>query len=421
MARREFGPGVAMPAVWLMTPMILLPEIDEFVANTEMFMLLPLMATVAVYVQSRHSDGGPAYWLAAGILAALTACYKYTALPLLAFVFIAWSIEEWHSGKSPRALAGRWLAALTGGTLAAAIVLAPFLLHDGGKRLWECTVVFNRFYAASPAFGLAGLWLNLRIFWHFWWILFLAPWLLVFNPERRVWFWAVLFLMAWLATAGSYYWQYYIAIMPFWALLVAVALRNFAGWLAGKAARSEQALRWLLAGMAVFAVCAPDARWLARTRAQFAVDRLGSSTVFLESPVIADRVARLTTPRDLVYVAGSEPQILCLAHRFSPTRFDIAYPLMIPTPLAKGYQAEAIHDLLQHPPAAIVYVRDGSSWLNQPGSPPDFFDFLGELLAKKYEIVGGSISDGGQVRWQEPMGKEDVARCTTILYKRKLQ
>jgi hypothetical protein len=421
MARREFGPGAALPAMWLMTPMILLPEIDEFMANTEMFMLLPLLATVAVYAHSRHSDGGPAHWLAAGILAALTACYKYTAFPLLAFVFIAWSVAEWRRGKSPRAIAGCWLAALSGGTITAAVVLAPFLLRDGGKRLWECTVAFNRFYAASSTFGLAGLWLNLRIFWHFWWVLFLAPCLLVFKPERRVWFWAVLFLMAWLATAGSYYWQYYIAIMPFWALLAAVALRNFAAWLALKTSQSQPALSLLLAGLAVLAVCAPDARWLTRTRAQFAMDRLGSSSVFLESPAIAARVAKLTTPHDLVYVAGSEPQILCLAERFSPTRFDIAYPLMFPTPLAKGYQAEAIHDLRQHPPAAIVVVRNQSSWLIQPATPPDFVDFLRDLLAKEYEIVGGSISDGGRVRWQEPLVQADVARCTTILYKRKLQ
>ena len=48
-ARREFGAGVALPAMWLMTPMVLLPEIQQFTANTEMFMLLPLLATVAVY------------------------------------------------------------------------------------------------------------------------------------------------------------------------------------------------------------------------------------------------------------------------------------------------------------------------------------------------------------------------------------
>ena len=419
-ARREFGPGAALPAMWLMTPMILLPELDEFLANTEMFLLLPLLATAAVYVRSRHCKGGAAHWLAAGILAAITLCYKYTAFPLLALVFAAWSFEEWRGGNRPRAIAGHWLAALSGGTVAAAIVLAPFLLRDGGKKLWECTVVFNRFYAASPIFGMANFWRMLGEFWRFWWMLFLVPCLLVFKPERRVWFWAMLFFLAWLVTAGSLFGHYYIAIMPFWALLAAVALRGFAGWVADKASQPLHWLRPVFTGIVLLAVLAPDARWLVRTRQQFAADRLGPWKTFVESPLVAARLRQITAAGDLVYVAGSEPQILCYAHRFSPTRFDIAYPLMIPTPLAKGYQAEAIHDLQQRPPAAIVLVRFGSSWASQPGTPPDFLDFLKKLLVEKYDLVGGCLSDGRHFRWQEPLGREDMAHCVMILLKRKV-
>jgi 4-amino-4-deoxy-L-arabinose transferase-like glycosyltransferase len=416
-ARREFGPGVAMPAMWLMTPMILLPNINQFIANTEMFMLLPLVATVAVYVRSRHCKSGWEHWLAASVLAALTACYKYTALPLLAFIFAVWSFEEWRAGKSPRVIAGHWLAALVGGTAATAIVLAPFLLRDGGKRLWECTVIFNRFYASASGFGMGSLREKLGEFWHSWWILFLTLCLLPFNLERRVWFWAALFLVAWLGTVGSYYAHYYIAIMPFWALLAAVALRGFAAWIAIKVSQPQGMLRALFAGIVVLAVCAPDARWAVLTREQFQAARLGT---FLEGPLVAARLAQLTTANDFVYVAGSEPQILCYAHRFSPTRFDIAYPLMFPTPLAKGYQAEAIHDLQQFPPAAIVLVRDGLSWLRQPGTPKDFTDFLEKLLAQNYEIVGGYVIGDKQSRWQEPMRQEDVAHCNMILFKRKV-
>jgi hypothetical protein len=419
-ARREFGPGVALPAMWLMTPMILLPELDQFIANTEMFMLLPLLAAAAVYVRSRHGNGGAAHWLAAGILASITICYKYTAFPLLAFVFAVWSFEEWRGGKSPRSIAGHWLVALSGGTVAAAIVLAPFLLRDGGKRLWECTVVFNRFYAVSAGFGMAGLWLMLGEFWRFWWILFLAPCLLVIKLERRVWFWAMLFLGAWMVTAGSRYGHYYIAVMPFWALLAAVALRDFAGWVAAKVSQSLHWLRLALAGVVVLGVCAPDAGWLIRTPQQFAVDRLGPWKTFLESPMVAARLAQITAPGDLVYVAGSEPQILCYAHRFSSTRFDIAYPLMVPTPLARSYQAEAIHDLQQRPPAAIVFVRSPSSWMIQHGNPTDFVDFLKKLLARNYEIVGGCLSNDGQIQWQEPLAKKDMPHCAMILFKRKV-
>ena len=417
-ARREFGPGVAMPAMWLMTPMVLLPELNQFIANTEMFMILPLMATVAVYVRSRHSKGGAAHWLAAGTLASITICYKYTAFPLLAFIFAAWSFEEWRGGKGLRAIAGYWMAALSGGIFAAAIVLAPFLLRDGGKRLWECTVVFNRYYAASPFFGMSGMWMMLRGFWSFWWILCLVPCLLIFNLERRVWFWAALFILAWLDTLGSRFGHYYIVIMPFWAVLVAVALRGFAGWAAGKVSPSWNRLGLVLTGFVVLAVLAPDARWLTLSREQFAVDSLGHWKAFLESPLIAARLKQLTTAQDFVYVAGSDPEILCYARRFSSTRFEISYPLMIPSPLVKSYQAEVIHDLQQRPPAAIVLVRTGLYWSPQPGVPADLPAFVKKLLVEHYDMVGGCVSDGKRVRWQEPLGREDMAQTTMMLFKR---
>jgi hypothetical protein len=407
MARKEFGPGVAMPAMWLMTPMILMPKLDQFIANTETFMLLPLMATVAVYVHSRHSQGRAAYWLAAGSLAALTFWYKYTVFPLLASVFVLWSLEDWRGGKRARAITGNWLAALAGGTAATVLVLAPFLLRDGGKRLWECTVVFNRFYAAWAGFAMAGLWQTVAQFWDSWWLLFLALCLLIFKFERRVWFWVVLFAVAWLASFGSYYLHYYIPIMPFWALLIAVGIRGFAGWVALKNARPLPWLRLALTGLVVAAVCGPDVSWLIRMPEQFTADRLGLDGTFLESPLVAARLVKLTTSRDFVYVAGSEPQILCYAHRFSPTRFDIAYPLMIPTPLAKGYQAEAILALQQVPPAAIVLVRTETSWLTQGNSPPDFRNFLQKLLAEKYELLGATFAAGGK-----SVGSNDLASRT---------
>ena len=63
-ARLEFGKGFALPAMWLMTPMVLLPGIDQFWASVEMFMLFPMLATVAIYCYSRQHGYDPSigFW-----------------------------------------------------------------------------------------------------------------------------------------------------------------------------------------------------------------------------------------------------------------------------------------------------------------------------------------------------------------------
>jgi hypothetical protein len=420
-ARLEFGPGVALPAMWLLTPMILLPGLEQFTANTEMFMLLPLLATLAVFARSRHRRSGSADWCVAGFLGATALCYKYTAFPLLALTFSAWSFREWQASRSARALCVRGLFGAFGAAVASAAALGLFVARDGGKRLWECTVLFNRYYAASSGFGMAGLWYRLQLFWADWWILFLLPAVLVFRRERRVWFWLGMFAAAWLATGAAFNGHYYVVVMPFWALLAVVAIRGLASAAAAKLAWSPDWLRRAFTTLAVVLVCLPDVPWVICSKEKFAAEKLAAGNPFLESAAVARRVAELTAPRDYVFVAGSEPQILYYARRLSPSRFVIVYPLMIPTPLAESYQQEAIRDLERRPPAVIVLARSGMSWLRQEATPPDFARYLEKLLVEHYERVGGWVEEGQRGHWQEPLPEPAVADSSLVLFRRKGQ
>src|SRR5208282_4823126 len=94
------------------------------------------------------------------------------------------------------------LAMVLGGVLAAILELGLFLVHDGGARLWECTVLFNRHYLHSSSFNAANLWLWVKIFWSDWWVLFFIPWAIFLRPESRVWFWLGAFVCAALATSA---------------------------------------------------------------------------------------------------------------------------------------------------------------------------------------------------------------------------
>jgi hypothetical protein len=208
-------------------------------------------------------------------------------------------------------------------------------------------------------------------------------------------------------------------MMSFWALLAALGIHKCARWLASVSRSPLVLMRQILVIVVLTLVCFSDWSWIARSKEQFATDKLRTGNPFVESALVAQRVSELTAPADYVYVAGSEPQILYYAGRISATRFVIAYPLMIPTPLAAKYQQEAIRDLQQRPPAVIVLARSPMSWLTQEGSPREFLIFLEQLLSNDYVRIGGSIADGPRTLWKEPLPEEEITASELILFKRK--
>jgi len=417
MARLEFGKGFALPAMALATPMFLLPGLEQFPANTEMFLLLPLLGTFAVYVQARHHGQKTKYWLAAGFLGITTLCFKYTALPLIAFVFAIWLVESWRQTRDARPFWKHMLAAVLGGILAAFLELGIFLIHDGGTRLWECTVLFNRQYLLSRTFNPANLWMWVSLFWSNWPVLFFVPWAIFLRPGPRIWFWLGAFACAALATSASGYGQYYIPLMPFWALLSAVGICHLAAWLARWPAMAGRRIGSLLALLVILLVLRPDVPWLTRTPERFAELKMAGYP-FIGSQTVARRVAESSGPGDFVYVAGSEPQILVYAHRFSPTRFITSYAMMIPSAVAGKYQREAMADLMNNPPKLIVFPTAENSWLRQPTSPPDFQDFLDQFLRRDYRLVGGFLPDRPNA-WTEPLSTNDLADADLLLFQRK--
>ncbi len=436
-ARREFGPGTGLTAMALFTPMVLLPEIEQFHANTEMFLLLPLLGAIAVYSHHRRDGGGFGAWFLSGLLGSIAFWYKYTCLPLLVLLFACWSWETLRagrrsleaagtqrSGRSPvglrwgfAALRFQWLGLTLGALASSVAVLGLFLVRDGGRHFWQCTIEFNRFYAHSINFAPDLFEARLEWFWTHWWLLFLLLPALALAWTPRVGFWLAMFLVSWVTTNGSGYGQYYLLVMPFWALLSAVALRGVSAKVAARFSWPEPGLRFAFSLITVLLVCWPDRHSVALSQEAFAHEKLAGSNPFLESALVARRVAALSAPGDSVLVAGSEPQILVYAHRFSPTRFVITAPLMMPSPLAAGFQQEAIRALRDRPPALVVLARSNTSWLMEENSPREFPQFLYQMLNEKYHPVGGYVMEGTNGRWEEPLPETALTNATLILFR----
>lgn len=419
-ARWEFGEGFALPAMWLMTPMILMPGIDQYSVNTEMFMLLPLLATVAVYSYSRRYGHKNSHWFIAGFLAAVTLLYKYTVLPIIGFLFIVWLFEVYRAnGKTLNILKTLTLAA-AGGVLAAALELGYFFIHGAARQFWECTLAFNRYYATSGTFTVANLWSRLEMFWHVWWILFLIPWAVLLQPRPRIWFWIGIFLCTIFAIGGAGYLQYYIPLMPFWALLSAVGIRTIISKISTHAPKAAPWATGVLTAIVVVLVICPDIPLMRSSKDQFAETKMLGVFPFIEARLVGDKVAELSSPNDFVFVAGSEPEILVYAQRFSPTRFITSYALMIPTPVASRYQHEAIGDLEQNPPKIIVFPQSGYSWMRQSNTPPDFVNFLGNFLAQHYQRAGGYVkSDAQNGYWATTLSLDEFRNCSLVVYEFK--
>jgi hypothetical protein len=419
-ARREFGRGLALPAIWLMTPMVFLPAMEQFTANTEMFLLLPLLGVLALYCQARQDGHGAGYWLAAGLLAVTTLLYKYTALPVLAYLFAVWLVELWRTTGSFKRCAQALAALLLGGLLAAGLELGWLLKHDGGAALWDCTVTFNRHYLASDNFSWSSFLQLFNSFLGAWWGLFLlaaAAWL---KPSWRLAFWSGALLCAGVATGASRYGHYYVLLMPFWALLAAVGVQTIAEVLAralaGRSTFRLPQIKTSLTALAVMLVLLPDAPLLTLPPATFAAAKFARRSVFLESEVVGRRVAKLSSPDDRVWVAASEPQILCYAHRLSATRFITVYALVIPSPEREHYQDLAIQEVQAARPKLLVWAR---SWLQEEPQPSKYLRFLNATMARDYERVGGYVLAGTNSAWMEPLPDDDAPAASIVLYRLK--
>ncbi len=431
-ARLEFGTRVAWPTVWIALPMVTLPALEQFTANTEMFMLLPLLLATFGYVLLRKNSREVWAWLLAGSFGAAAFWFKYTALPILLVLFGGMAIQTLMrhidrarvTGSSIQLLkcAGVVLRgcilALAGAALATTAIIIPFLWRDGGKHLWECTVQFNRLYAASATFSGESFWICVGPMLAQWWIIFLLPLGLFHHWRRRDAFWVIMFLAGWLGTGGSVYGHYYIPLLPFWALLSACGISKAADLGRRWFSWPGRWTRCVLTAAAFCLISRSHLPWISISPDEFAARRY-AGLPFIEAQPAGKIVAQITKPSDTVYVAGSEPEILFYAHRRCATRFVIAYPLTLPSPVAFGYQREAITAFESNKPAVVIFVQNATSWLLQKETPNLFMPFLQKALETEYQRCDGFVPGVGGGVWKAQLDDSEAPNASLIIFQRK--
>ncbi|MBN1104277.1 MAG: hypothetical protein JXL84_12745 [Deltaproteobacteria bacterium] len=418
-ARKEYGPTAGWISVWIFLPMWCLPHLLPFAANTEKFMILPMMAALSIYIFfGRRASGWT--WFAAGACATLSLLYKPIVLPVLLFIFGVWAWESRRSDPKAAGTLKRLLFALAGAVAVTGVTLLHFLLQGALDDLWESCVTFNRAYAEALTWGPEYFLRKIKILIRFWWVLFLLLLWFVIRRPGRWWFHLCLFLLAVVSAYKDPNGHYYLMILPFWALIGAGAIVS----LLQAAEKRPPAERTLFAVVTVLLVdlllCWPVRHQFIMSPLELSLRTYGRETPFQESPFVAGRVAAMTRPEDLVFVAGSEPQILYYAKRKSPTRFVIMYPLMLPSPYAEKYQRETLQAIQARPPKVIVLTNSPYSWFSSPRSPTVLIPFLNSLFQSgTYQLEAGFLWEHGEATWVESIDAETAKRCSLLLFKHR--
>jgi 4-amino-4-deoxy-L-arabinose transferase-like glycosyltransferase len=387
LGRHLFGAQTGLLAAAFLAYALTDPSVLGNAANTETFMVLPLVggflaALLAVERQSWH------WAFLAGVLSAAAVLCKQVAAPNVVFygLLLVASRPRW------KLTAGFIL----GGLVVVLLVVGYFHRAGALAEFWDCTVGHNLSYAARtpllyyPALFLAAF---SDIFLHLGPIFVLAgggmlvPRALVPCPEElahsRSVAWLIFSLMG-VCIGGYFREHYFIQILPPVALFAARGTVALASLL--PAPRLRGALAWLLAGGAIaFGLVRAPWYYLPGPAADKARELYGNNP-FPESLDVGRYLAAQTAPDEPIFVFGSEPQIYFYSQRRSASRYIFAYPLMTSFADTLVRQQSVLDELRAQPPRYIVMVNLHSSFLNDNDTPTLLRDRLEDVLHQSYQL-----------------------------------
>ena len=356
-------------------------------ANTEAYMLLPLVASLLAFTLGMKS-GRLGWFLAAGALAALSVMTKQVAvwnLAALALIAVAW---RWRSSEPAAGRAAPFVFLAAGSAGVMALVATPFFAAGALGDMAYANVSYNGLYIAALTFGDRAL--NLAQGGAFVFAI-AAPLLgaaslglvkVLLKSKRDVDYlliaWAVASI-AGVAMAGRFYPHYFLHALPAAALLAALLICEY---LPGPGRRRvPRAALVAVSALTVVAAATNGALYLAPWRSEEQV----APTVFYqmqraeESELLGAYIAARTSPDDTIFNLGRESQIYFYADRRPAARhfYDYVY----------AYDEETVRLTIDALRAEKpVYIIDTiQPPLFEPSQRPAQFD---RLLAEQYRYEG---------------------------------
>ncbi len=366
------------------------PIVQGPAANTEQFMLLPLILSQLSFFRAVDAEKDRTKWmLATGALVGVAVALKHVAavnLPLLIaiFPFIA------AGGNRFRNVAAfsLWSGAAFSGVLA--FIAGYFWIHGALSALVENVVTYNLGYISTIPFArrvqtlqstLGGMFVEHGATWLFAVVGAIA--LAIKKAGKRFAFLLGWFLTSALAvTASGYNFPHYFQqLLPPFAALAAVgcsALDVLPLW-----NRLPAAVRtFILLALVCATPMLSFAPYLLRDSPEEAVRRIYPDNAFEKMPDVARRIAALTSPEDRVFVLAAEPEVLFYAQRISATRYIFLFELYALHSGAREKQLVAVREIEQARPAAAFALPNDR--FMAPGSEQFFTRWAQNFLQESF-------------------------------------
>ena len=392
-AKKIYGSKIAIFVLWISPIFLSAISFDALPANTERFMLLPLTGLLALAVFYRETKR-PLIYLFGGVLAVLAFFYKQIALFPLVIISVYWLFSGYCLHKNIRQVLKNLFFLFLGAVVTAFFSLAYFIFKGTLSDLWEQAFLFNLNYANAtweyfPQMLLRYLKVYLYLFWP---ALILIPFFL-WSKVKRGYLWLILLVMSLITVMTTSIPHYYLLLAPFVILLSAEGLDGLLRLLKIEK-RSAEMKKFLILVFTVLIV----ASYSAKVGEQFFLKPIEipkwlwtQDNNWGEALLMAEKIKEYTKPDEKIFIAGSEPQIYYFSERQAATKFNITFPLSLKTSVVEKYQEEAISELENNLPKAIVFPLKNNG-LYEEGTSAMFLKYLNKKIEDNYILIGGTIS-----------------------------
>lgn len=427
-AARLLGPLAGMAAASVYGCYSLSPALLGFTANTEHFVLLPVLGGLLWLLRSDAGRGAALF--GSGLLFGLGLVMKQHAIFFAAFGAALVGVRRLPQGAASVA---RALAVFGAGVaLPAALCVAALAVFGDLAKFWFWTVVYPGAYVTGTSWS--GGWDNLRDTFppalrstRAAWCLAAGGLVALFaRPRFRAarGFTVGLLAASLLAVSIGLTFRHhaYLFLGPVLGLLAGVLVAAVASGLArlGRPALARAACIALVV-LPIVHFFHVERDFLFRLDVATAARRIYNVNPFAESLEVARYIREHSEPRDRIAVLGSEPQIYFYADRRSATAHILAYPFMELHPFAREMQEEAIRQIEAARPRFLVFVDVFTSWLPRAQSDRHILDWYQRYAAEHYRRVGLVDIDtaGTRYYWDEhAVGVSPATRAWIAVYER---